>query len=427
MKVYDIIVEGEAGLGKTAYKVGRRLLGMSRSFETAAGKRIFDTAVQELADEIYRIESSLGRAATELDQNKSLAKTLYTRDSANVFTNPRSADYLTPEAIRELKQDVIDAAKKLADKRLKDAGVANPTIGGKIKDKVLSAAGKTIAKHWTDVIMASGLYYSTVGSDNGPIHNYLVRMEMADHKLKIGPDGEDTEYPEYSNGRGWSQAQYDTYKDEEVAVMVANLAPYMIPFGRWFTNLGIASIAGNVFPTAAMGGALALLRPKGWDWKNKALFAVWVAALDNQEKIATGLGVDFNLQNFITLAVLDEGKIATGGRWTINAARRGIQYLVDKANNAVIEFAKKNGIPFMGGPPALAPVPQQVTPNKPAADPANTNKPAADPASSADTPTVFHPNEWVKRGGSWQHKTSRHTLTNYEYSQLKDGDPILLD
>jgi hypothetical protein len=50
-----------------------------------------------------------------------IKNTLYTEDSARVFADPRSADYLTPEGLRTLNQDVIAAAKKLFEKTLKDS------------------------------------------------------------------------------------------------------------------------------------------------------------------------------------------------------------------------------------------------------------------------------------------------------------------
>ena len=114
MKVYDIISESRADLGTTIANMGRRVLGMARSFETTAGKRIFDNSVQAVADEMYRVQISLGRTPTNVDVNKVLKDTLYTENSASVFSNPRSADYLTPEGLRELNQDVIAAAKKLS-------------------------------------------------------------------------------------------------------------------------------------------------------------------------------------------------------------------------------------------------------------------------------------------------------------------------
>jgi len=450
MKVYDIIVEGEAGIPGTIAKIGRRVLGMSRSFETTAGKRIFDTAVQELADEIYRVETTLGRAATEVDQNKSLAKTLYTPDSASVFTNTRSADYLTPEGIRELKQDVIDAAKKIAKKRLKDNNITSSTKPGvvsRIADK-FTLSGTLKAAYYSGIFSAAALV------DGGPIHDCYSRWSMAKHKLELGPDKQDTKYPDWFGGKGITQEQYNKYFAEEQFVMITNLAPYMIPFAGLLGKTAIGGIVGanmaysgpgsSVADTAVGAGTGALvgaaasgagwiiskITPKGWNVANKALAAAWIYYISTDPKVPfTGnifnKSEDLTLrQTLTTLALAEELDFVPN---VISKLEMGLGKLADDADKYVMDWAKKKGIPFTGGPPEPAPVPQQVPANRPAVDPANTNKPAADPASSADTPTVFHPNEWVKRGGSWQHKTSRHTLSNYEYSRLKDGDPIPLD
>ena len=440
MKVYDIIVEGRGNIPGTMAKIGRRVLGMSRSFETAAGKRIFDTSVQELTDEMYRIEKELGRKVTDLDINKVLKNTLYTEDSAKVFANPKSPDYLTPAQIKELRQDAIDEAKKILAKRLKDNNVASSTKPGvvsRIADKV-TLSGTLNAAY------KAGIFTAVALVDGGPIHDYFSRRTMAKHKLELGPTVQDTKYPDWFGGKGITQEQYHKYLAEEQFVMITNLTPYMIPFaplgkvlmgGIIGTNMAYSEPGSGVASTAtgagigaaagvAAGGAgwiISKITPKGWNVVNKSLTAAWIYYLTTDPKVPFtghifGQSEDLTLRQTLTTLALSEAMDFVPN--VISKLEMGLDKIADDANKYVIDWAKKKGIPFIGD---NTPVPAQT--------PTPTNKPVATgPATNLPTdPTVFRPNEWVKKGGSWQHKTSRHTLTNYEYSQLKDGDPIPLD
>ena len=444
MKVYDIIVEGQGNIPGTIAKIGRRVLGMSRSFETAAGKRIFDTSVQELTDEMYRIEKELGRKVTDLDINKVLKNTLYTEDSAKVFANPKSPDYLTPAQIKELSQDAIDEAKKLLAKRLKDnkiVGSTKPGVVSRIADK-FTLSGTLKAAYY------SGIFTSVALVEGGPIHDYYSRRSMAKHKLELGPDTQDTKYPDWFGGKGITQEQYNKYCAEEQFVMITNLAPYVIPFaplgkvlmgGIIGTNMAYNGPGSSVVDTAigagtgaaagvAAGGAgwiISKITPKGWNVANKALAAAWIGYISTDPKVPFtgrifGQNDDLTLRQALTeMALAEEVDFMPN---VISKVEMGLDKLADDANKYVIDWAKKKGIPFMGGPPEPAQIPQQTPTNKPVANPgpAPTNLPA--------NPTVFHPNEWKKLNGSWQYLgSSKHTLSNYEYSQLKDGDPVPLD
>ena len=451
MKVYDIIVEGQGSIPGTIAKIGRKVLGMSRSFETAAAKNLFDNTVQELADEMYRIQSSLGRTPSEVDINKVLKNTLYTEDSAKVFANPKSPDYLTPDQIKELRQDAIDAAKKLSEKRLKDNKVASSTKPG-VVSKVAKKLDLTTPSGVLNNIYKVGIFSAAALVDGSPIHEYFARRAIAKHKLELGPNTPDPDYPDYFGGKGITQEQYNKYLAEEQFIMITNLAPYMIPFtgllgkvamgGIIGTNMaysGSDSNAGDVAVgagTGALVGAgasgagwiISKLTPKGWNVANKALAAAWIGYLTTDPKVPfTGRifnkSEDLTLrQTLTTLALAEEIDFVPN---VISKLEMGLDKIADDASKYVMDWARKKGIPFTGGPPPLAQVPQQVPANKPVATPANT---APAPGNLPDNPTVFHPNEWKKLNGSWQYRgSSKHTLSNYEYSQLKDGDPVPLD
>ena len=464
MKVYDIIVEGEGNIPGTIAKIGRKVLGMSRSFETAAAKKIFDSSVQDLADEMYRIETSLGRTATDLDINRILKNTLYTEDSAKVFANPKSPDYLTPAQIKELRQDAIDEAKKILKTRLKDnnkTGSTKPGLANRIVDKIT-------LNGVVNSLTASGIFYATAWAEGGPVNDYFVRRQMASHKLELGPDRQDTKYPEWNNGKGFTQEQYNTYLAEEQFVMVANLVPYMIPFSGLLGKILMGAAAGTSIaypgpgekPTAtgvsntAIGGAtgaavgvagsiggwvMSSLTPVGWNVTNKSLAGVWTAYLMSDPKVPyTGFVFnrteDLTLRQTLTTLALSDGLAIP--RNVVSKVEMGLDGIADAANKLVIDWAKKKGIPttlddikqkipFVGkDKPESIPYPPPTEP----AGTTQTSSPSTPTGKLPDVPTVFHPNEWKKQNGSWQYRgTSKHTLTNYEYSQLKDGDPIPLD
>ena len=451
MKVYDIIVEGQGSIPGTIAKIGRKVLGMSRSFETTAAKNIFDNTVQELADKMYRIQSSLGRVPTELDINKVLKDTLYTEDSAKVFANPKSPDYLTPNQIKELRQDAIDAAKKIAEKRLKDNNVASSTKSG-VVSKVAKKLDLTTMSGVLNRLYQVGIFSAAAFVDGGPIHDYFARKSMANHKLELGPNAADPKYPDYFDGKGITQEQYHKYLAEEKFVMITNLAPYMIPFtgligkvtmgGIIGTNMDYSGPNSNAKDVAVATGTGALvgagvsgagwiiskLTPKGWNVANKALAAAWIGYLTTDPKVPfTGRifnkSEDLTLrQTLTTLALAEEMEFVPN---VVSKIETGLDKIQEDATKYVMDWAKKKGIPFTGGPPAPAPIPQQVPANGPAVKPANKN---AIPANLPDNPTVFHPNEWIQKGGSWQYLgRSKHTLTNYDFNQLKDGDPVPLD
>ena len=456
MKVYDIISESRADLGTTIANMGRRVLGMARSFETTAGKRIFDDSVQAVADEMYRVQISLGRTPTNVDVNKVLKDTLYTENSASVFSNPRSADYLTPEGLRELNQDVIAAAKKLFEKRLKDnnVNIVKPGVAGRVAKKLDLTTPSGVLNN----IYKAGIFYAAAFADGSPIREYWTRWGMAQHKRDLGPDTPDPAYPDYFGGKGITQEQYNTYLAEEQFIMITNLVPYMIPFaplskvlmgGIIGTNMaysgpGSSAIdAGTGMASGALAGAAATgagwiiskITPKGWNFANKALAAAWIGYISTNPKVPFtgglfGKNEDLTLRQTLTALALAEALDFVPN--VISKLKMGLDNITDDANKYVMDWAKQKGIALTGSDkpapsaPASAPASAPSAPAPPA--PPAPQGPGSQPGQLPPEPTVFHPNEWKKQGGSWQYRGSgKRTITDYEFKELKDGDPIPSD